>query len=256
MIETNSLTKRFGEKTAVDRLTLSIPRGQVFAFLGPNGAGKTTTIKLLIGLLRPTEGTVSIGGHDISQNNLAAKAMIGYVPDEPYLYEKLTGREFLTFVGRMYRMPRRELRDEIRWVTELFELEEFLDELCETYSHGMRQRMVFSAALLHRPSVLIIDEPMVGLDPKSARIVKNMLREHASNGGVVFLSTHTLSVAEEIADRIGIINHGRLIAEGTRDELMPEKDQRLETVFLQLTEEEEHGGPGDPNGVAGDGDSQ
>jgi len=241
MIETENLTRKFGDKEAVSDLTLTIPRGELFAFLGANGAGKTTTIKMLTGLLRPTSGTARICGCDIVKQPVEAKSRISYVPDQPYLYEKLTGREFLAFVGRMYRISRGELTARIGELAEMFELSEFLDELCETYSHGMRQRVVLCAALVHKPEVMITDEPMVALDPKTARVVKNVLRKMANDGATVFMSTHTLAVAEELADRIGIIHRGKLIAQGTLSELQraSRTTSRLEDAFLELTAEQE-----------------
>src|SRR5438093_5064200 len=211
MIELIDVTKRYGTKLAVDRLTLRIAAGELFAFLGPNGAGKTTTIKLLCGLLFPTEGTVRVGGFDLHTQGDQARQLLSYVPDQPYLYEKLTGREFLQFIADMYRMPREHGRRRMDEVIALFSLDEFVDDLTERYSHGMRQRTVFAAALLHEPKVLIVDEPTVGLDPRSIRLLKDLLRQQADQGTTVFLSTHSLDVAEKLADRIGIVEHGRLI---------------------------------------------
>jgi len=243
MIELKEMTKRFGKKVAVNRLTLEIPPGELFAFLGPNGAGKTTTIKVITGLLRADEGEVRVCGHDVLADPVNAKRRISYVPDEPYLYDKLSGREFLEFVGRMYRMERGEVRRKVAELTETLSLGEFLDDLAEQYSHGMRQRVVIAAALLHEPKVIVVDEPMVGLDPKSARVVKDILRSLSRNGAAVFMSTHTLAVAEELADRIGIIAHGRIIALGTLAELRGTADgpAGLEESFLRLTAEEEEG---------------
>jgi len=243
MIDIHNLTKRFGPKVAVNDLSMSVPEGEVFAFLGPNGAGKTTTIKVMVGLLRPDAGAVHIRGHDIVTDHVAAKAQISYVPDQPYLYDKLSGREFLDFVGRMYGIPRPVHRRRLDELIRMFELAEYLDDLCERYSHGMKQRVVICAALLHDPAVMIVDEPMVGLDPKSGRLLKDILRERSSQGTTVFMSTHTLAVAEECADRIGIIHHGALIALGTVADLneMAHRPEGagLEEVFLQLTAEEE-----------------
>lgn len=241
MIELEGVTKCFGEKVAVDNLTLFVPGGELFAFLGPNGAGKTTTIKMLAGLLRPTAGRISIAGHKLDGESLAAKKVMSYVPDQPYLYERLSGREFLSLVGDLYGMPREKSNQEISRLCQLFEMEEYLDEFAENYSHGMKQRVVLSAALLHQPKVIVIDEPMVGLDPKGVRLVKDILRQRVSVGVTVFMSTHTLAVAEELADRIGIINKGRLVALGTLNELKSysgTKAKALEEVFLALTEEE------------------
>ncbi len=239
MIETIHLTKTFGDKTAVNDLTLSIPAGQLFAFIGPNGAGKSTTIKLLTGLLIPTRGQALIGGRDIRRQPVAAKRMIGYIPDFPFLYERLTVREFMDFIAGIYGLDPalREGREE--HYLNLFGLEEHAGELVRNLSHGYRQRLVFAATFLHRPRVLIIDEPMVGLDPRTGRLIKDILKDHCRRGGTVFLSTHTLSVAEEIADRVGVIDHGRLIAVGSLDQLREESGEkgRLEEVFFKLTEE-------------------
>lgn len=241
MIELLDVSKRYGTKLAVDRLTLTIPAGELFAFLGPNGAGKTTTIKLLCGLLFPTSGSVRIGGHDILGDGDQARQMIAFVPDTPFLYDKLTGREFLQFIADMYDMPRDHGRQRIETMIELFSLGAFVDDLTERYSHGMRQRTVFAGALLHEPKVLIVDEPTVGLDPKSIRLLKDLLRKQADGGTTVFLSTHSLDVAQELADRIGVVNKGRLIGCGTLDVLRQQADLQgtLEDVFLKLTEEEE-----------------
>lgn len=239
MIELNEVTKKYGSKTAVDRLSLSIETGELFAFLGPNGAGKTTTIKLMCGLLFPTSGTVKVGGFDLVKDGDKARQLISYVPDQPYLYEKLTGREFLQFISDMYGMERRYGQERIEGMIKLFELEDFVDDLTERYSHGMRQRTVFASALLHEPRVLIVDEPTVGLDPRSVRLLKNLLRNEANNGMTVFLSTHSLDIAQELAGRIGIVDHGRLIVCGTLDALRTQAaiGGSLEDVFLKLTEE-------------------
>jgi len=240
MIEIRRLMKRFGDKVAVKDLTLDVPGGEIFACLGPNGAGKTTTIKTMAGLLRPTSGSVRIAGHDIVTETEAAKARMAYVPDEPFLYEKLSGREFLFFVGRMYGMDPAACRRKVDELSERFGTCEYLDELAEGYSHGMRQRVVISAAMLHDPKVLVVDEPMVGLDPRSSRFVKDVLRERVAEGMCVLMSTHTLSIAEEVADRVGILHRGKLIAEGTVDELksLGHTSGKLEDIFLTLTEEE------------------
>jgi ABC-2 type transport system ATP-binding protein len=239
LIELNEVTKKYGAKTAVDRLSLSIEAGELFAFLGPNGAGKTTTIKLMCGLLFPTSGTVKVGGFDLVKDGDKARQLISYVPDQPYLYEKLTGREFLQFIGDMYGMERRYGQERIEAMIKLFELEDFVDDLTERYSHGMRQRTVFASALLHEPRVLIVDEPTVGLDPRSVRLLKNLLRNEADNGMTVFLSTHSLDIAQQLAGRIGIVDHGRLIICGTLDALRAQAaiGGSLEDVFLKLTEE-------------------
>jgi ABC-2 type transport system ATP-binding protein len=239
MIKLEGLTKRFGDLLAVDHVDLEVAPGEFFVFLGPNGAGKTTTIKLIAGLLRPTEGRALICGHDVQADYIGAKSLLSYVPDEPFLYEKLTGREFLEFIGAMYGVGPERTQERIAEMTELFELGGFLDELAETYSHGMKQRVVVSAALLHEPRVMVIDEPMVGLDPKGANTLKNALRALTRQGASIFMSTHTLAVAEETADRIGIIRRGRIIALGTLDEVYgsARAEGRLEEAFLRLTEE-------------------
>ena len=239
MIELMEVTKRFGAKVAVDRLSLEIPRGQLFAFLGPNGAGKTTTIKMICGLLIPTTGTVRIAGHDVVRDGRDARLLLGYVPDQPYLYEKLTGREFLRFIIDMYGIDPVIGSETTAELIDTFEMASYIDALTESYSHGMKQRVVFAGALLRDPQVLVVDEPMVGLDPKIARLVKDLLRARARAGGVVFMSTHTLAVAEELADRIGIIDEGRLIRSGTLQELQsgPHMDATLEEVFLRITGE-------------------
>lgn len=242
MIEIQNLSKRYGDKVALHDLSLSLKPGEVFAFLGPNGAGKTTTIKILAGLVRPTSGRAAIGGHDIARDGLKAKALMSYVPDEPHLYDKLTAREFLRMIGDLYGMPRAAAEGRIAELAAYFDLNGFIDDLTESFSHGMKQRTVIAAALLHDPRVLVIDEPMVGLDPKSARDTKDLLRKLATEKGLtVFMSTHTLSVAEEVADRVGILSHGRLVALGTLPELRDLQTrqgvpgQRLEDLFLHLT---------------------
>jgi ABC-2 type transport system ATP-binding protein len=239
MIEIEQLTKDFGNLRAVDHLNLSLPQGEFFAFLGPNGAGKTTTIKMLAGLLRPTEGRAVICGHDIQKEPEAAKAKISYVPDFPFLYEKLTPAEFMRFTGELFEMDRGTITRDTAALFEKLHLEEHAHRQIEGLSHGTRQRVVLASALLHRPKALIIDEPMVGLDPTHARIVKDELKERSRNGVPIFLSTHTLSVAEEIADRVGIISKGRLIALGTVEELRMQsaRSGALENVFLKLIEE-------------------
>jgi ABC-2 type transport system ATP-binding protein len=244
MIELEDVTKTYGTKLAVDRLTLHIERGEVFAFLGPNGAGKTTTIKLLCGLLFPTKGKVRIGGFDLENEGDKARQLISYVPDQPYLYEKLTGREFLQFIADMYGLEREHGRRRIGEMIDLFGLKDFVDDLTERYSHGMRQRTVFAAALLHEPEVLIVDEPTVGLDPRSIRLLKDLLRKEAGKGTTVFLSTHSLDIAQELADRIGIVDHGQLISCGPLASLRKQAaiDGSLEDVFLKLTQEDKSNG--------------
>lgn len=240
MIELENLTKRFGDLVAVDHINLTVPEGEFFVFVGPNGAGKTTTIKMIAGLLRPTEGRAVLCGHDVQEDYIAAKSLLSYVPDEPFLYDKLTGREFLYFVGSMYGVDPREVDASIHELGEMFEMEDFLDELSETYSHGMKQRVVISAALLHDPRVIVIDEPMVGLDPKGANTLKSVLKRLTREGVTIFMSTHTLTVAEETADRVGIIRAGSIIALGSLEQIYRKarSSHRLEEAFLRLTEEE------------------
>ncbi|HKB03104.1 MAG TPA: ABC transporter ATP-binding protein [Gemmataceae bacterium] len=239
MIELTHVTKRYGTKPAVEDLSLHVGAGELFAFLGPNGAGKTTTIKMLCGLLFPTSGAVRVGGFDIQRDGDQARQLISYVPDQPFLYEKLTGREFLQFIADLYGMPRDRAAERMQTVIDLFALDEFVDDLTERYSHGMRQRTVFAAALVHEPKVLIVDEPTVGLDPKSIRLLKDLLRAEANRGTTVFLSTHSLDIAQELADRIGIVERGRLIGCGTLATLRKQVslDGSLEDVFLKLTDE-------------------
>ena len=241
MIETAKLCKDYEGKRAVIDLDLSIQSGELFCFLGPNGAGKTTTIKMLAGLLIPTSGQARVAGFDIQAMPIEAKRRIGYIPDRPYLYEKLSGRDFFTFVGDLFKIDRARQAAKLEEYFHLFRLSHAADEFIENYSHGMRQKLVFATSLMHEPEVLIVDEPMVGLDPQSARTIKTLLRKEAAGGKTIFLSTHTLSVAEELADRIGVIHHGRMIFLGTIKELreMMARDGSLEDLFLLLTEEDE-----------------
>ena len=222
-------------------LDLDIAQGEFFAFLGPNAAGKTTTIKMLVGLLRPSAGHVIIGGHDIVRTPELAKAQIAYVPDFPFLYDKLTASEFMRFVGDIFQLERKVIEHRTAELFEKFHLHDSTHELTENLSHGTKQRLVIASALLHDPKILVIDEPMVGLDPRHARIVKDEFKERARRGMTVFLSTHQLSIAEEMADRIGIIHHGKLIAMGTVDELRAKSSETgaLESVFLSLVDEDE-----------------
>lgn len=238
MIQTENLTKHFGGKAAVQPLNLQIPPGEFFCFLGPNGAGKTTTIKMLTGLLHPSGGRALIGGHDIQQNPIEAKRIIGYVPDSPFLYEKLSGREFMRFVAGLYRLPDSLVADYGEHLLDIFGIRHVGDELIEDYSHGMRQKLSFASCFLHEPKVVIVDEPWVGLDPKNIRFVKDFLREKTREGVTVFMSTHTLSIAEEIADRIGIIHNGNLLHLGSVPEIiaMAQRSGSLEDVFLELTQ--------------------
>lgn len=237
-VRLHNVTKRFGSKTAVSELTLDVGAGEIYAFLGPNGAGKTTTIKMVIGLLGADAGDVEVCGHNMAANGLQAKARVAYVPDQPFLYDKLSGREFLNFVRQMYRVPLKLARERVELLSDQLHMDGFLDRLCETYSHGMKQKVVLASALLHDPDLMVVDEPMVGLDPRTARVVKDLFVERTQAGKAVFMSTHTLSVAEAVASRIGIINHGRLIAEGTVQEIHQrvEAADNLEAVFLRLTD--------------------
>ena len=245
MIELEQVTKTFGNKVAVDNLSLHIERGELFAFLGPNGAGKTTTIKLLCGLLFPSAGTIRVAGFNLKDQGEQARRLISYVPDQPFLYEKLTGREILQFIADMYGMEPRHAKERMEQMIAVFSLSDFVDDLTEQYSHGMRQRTVFASALLHEPEVLIVDEPTVGLDPRSVRLLKDLLRQQTARGVTVFLSTHSLDIAQELADRIGVVGLGRLIGCGTLDTLRKQAamDGSLEEVFLKLTEETSLEGP-------------
>jgi ABC-2 type transport system ATP-binding protein len=247
MLRTQRLTKRYGSLTAVDGLDLEVRSGELFGFLGPNGAGKTTTIKMLVGLLRPSSGTASIAGYDILAQPEEAKARIGFVPDTPTLYDKLSGREFLDFSGALYKVEPKVRNHRIERLLALFNLADRQQDFLASYSHGMRQKVSLAAALLHDPQVLFLDEPTVGLDPKSARLMKDILKDFCQEGKTVFLYTHILVSAERICTRMGIIDHGKLVAVGTLDELrrMVRSDREsLEQVFLELTgSQEEDVGP-------------
>lgn len=237
-IELHEVSRRFGTTWAVRDLSLHLDDGEIFAFLGPNGAGKTTTIRMICGLLRPTSGQVRVCGHDVADDGSPARSMLAYVPDQPFVYDKLTGREFLHFVARMYDVPDDVYEQRAVSLCEQLQIDSWIDHLAEGYSHGMKQKIVLAATLLHQPRVLVVDEPMVGLDPRTIRTVSRMLTDQAARGTTVFVSTHTLDIAERLADRIGIIHQGRLIALGTFDQLQSHADnkQRLEDVFLELTE--------------------
>ena len=238
MIQLINLTKHYGKLTAVDNLNLAVPKGEIFGFLGPNGAGKTTTIRTMMGILKPTAGQILLGSHDVIKEAEQAKAICGFIPDRPFIYEKLSGREFLEFVGKLHRVETARLERRIADLLEHLELIPWQDELVESYSHGMKQRLVVCAALIHDPRILIVDEPMVGMDPKGARTLKDLFRSLAANGTTVFLSTHSISVAEEICQRIGIIQKGRLIACGTMAEIHRQasgSNGNLESLFLELT---------------------
>lgn len=237
MIEVKALTKRYGSFTAVDSLDLTVPAGELFGFLGPNGAGKTTTLRMIAGILLPTSGTIHIDGVDIASNPLVAKSKLGFIPDRPFIYDKLTGSEFLRFVAGLYNQDGAEVEHRGRELLALFDLEEWRDELVESYSHGMRQKLIISSAFIHRPKVIVVDEPMVGLDPKAARILKDLFREYTNRGHTIMMSTHTLEVAESMCDRIGIIQNGRIAALGTMNELKANGGAGLEEIFLRLTGE-------------------
>jgi ABC-2 type transport system ATP-binding protein len=238
MIKLTNLVKQYGSFTAVDGLTLEIPPGTLFGFLGPNGAGKTTTLRMIAGILRPTSGSVEIAGQDIAVNPLAAKARLGYIPDRPFVYDKLTGAEFLRFTASLFGQEGPAIERRIEELLELFELAPWKNELTESYSHGMRQKLIISSALVHRPEVIVVDEPMVGLDPKSGRLLKDLFRRFVERGGTVLMSTHTMEIAEGMCDRIAIIRGGKLIAHGTMAELRDQHaagDATLEELFLKLT---------------------
>lgn len=240
MIEFKQVCRSYGDKLAVDHLNLRVAPGELYSLLGHNGAGKTTAIKILVGLMRPGSGTVRVGGYDVVTQTREAVSLIGYVPDQPFLYDKLSGRELLQFVVRMYGMESRDAARAIDREIERFELGDFVDELTETYSHGMKQRTVFASALLHNPRVLVVDEPMVGLDPHSIRLVKDLLQREVADGMCVLMSTHTLGAAEEISQRVGIMSFGRLLFDGTVAQLrqqFPEANLTLEDMYLALTED-------------------
>ncbi|MFP4036355.1 MAG: ABC transporter ATP-binding protein [Desulfobacteraceae bacterium] len=241
MIRLVNLTKVYRGFKAVDNLNMEVEAGRVFGFLGPNGAGKTTTIRMMAGVMKPTRGRILINGLDLTENPSEVKSRVGFIPDRPFLYEKLTGMEFLRFIAGLYGLDRGSpAKDRGMYLLELFELADWRDELIESYSHGMKQRLVMCAALLPAPSVIIVDEPMVGLDPKAARLVKDIFRKQASSGATVFMSTHSLEVAQEVCEDIAIIQAGRIIARGTARELQERAgvDGNLESVFLKLTQEE------------------
>jgi len=241
MIELRNLTKRFGDIVAVNRLKLSVSKGEIFGFIGPNGAVKTTTLRMMGGVLAPTEGSVIIDGIDLADEPEKVKMRIGFIPDRPFLYEKLTGMEFLRFTADLYDIGDGEFREKSEKILKQFSLYHWGDELVESYSHGMKQRLIISAAILHDPKVIVVDEPMVGLDPAGSRMVENLFRNLAKEGTTIFMSTHTLGMAEDVCDRIGIIHKGSLIATGTTQELMGRAQVRegdLEEVFMILTEGE------------------
>ncbi len=238
MIRLEGLTKRYGTFVAVDQIALHVPRGQLFGFLGPNGAGKTTTLRMIAGILRPTAGRIWLGDDDLLARPMVAKARLGFIPDRPFLYEKLTGGEFLRFVAGLYGQDGSAIERRIDQLLDVFELTTWKDELIEAYSHGMRQKLIISSALVHRPELIVVDEPMVGLDPRAARLLKDIFRQFVGRGGTVLMSTHTLEVAEAMCDRIAIIQAGRIVAEGTIADLREQTragDASLEDLFLRLT---------------------
>ena len=238
MIRLSGLVKRYGKFTAVDGIDLEVRKGELFGLLGPNGAGKTTSIRMIAGILRPSAGRVEIGGFDVQRQPLEAKHRMGYIPDRPFVYDKLTGGEFLRFAAALYGQDGPAVERRIDELLELFELSPWKNELTESYSHGMRQKLIISGALVHRPEVIVVDEPMIGLDPKSARLLKDLFRQFVDRGGTVLMSTHTLEVAEQMCNRIAIVFHGRVVAQGTMTELREQTasgDGSLEAIFLKLT---------------------
>jgi ABC-2 type transport system ATP-binding protein len=238
VIETIELCKDYSDFRAVDSVNLKVEPGEIFGFLGPNGAGKTTTIRMMIGLLKPTSGSVIIDGHNLKNEPVAAKSVVGFIPDRPYLYEKLTGEEFLRFMAGLYGVNGNEVEPRIDDLLRFFDLTDWKSELIESYSHGMKQRIVMSSALIHKPKVIIVDEPMVGLDPKGARLLKDAFRKLADDGCTIFMSTHTLEIAEQMCNRLAIIEGGKIIAEGTMEELRAKSEnsegKNLEEIFLSL----------------------
>jgi ABC-2 type transport system ATP-binding protein len=242
MLRLEGVTKKYGPFKAVNGVDLSVPKGRIFGFLGPNGAGKTTTIRMIAGVLLPSSGRVVIGGDDLATEPEKAKSRIGYIPDRPYLYEKLSGGEFIRFVAGLWGTDGKATEERAKRLLQLFNLAEWENELIESYSHGMRQKLLISSALIHQPELIVVDEPMVGLDPKSARILKDLFKTYVSNGGTVFLSSHTLEVVEVLCDSIAIIHEGNIIAQGTMDDLRQQSDAggaHLEEIFLKVTGGEE-----------------
>src|SRR3954464_1580943 len=238
MISIRQLVKQYGTFTAVDGVNLDVQPGEIHGFLGPNGAGKTTTLRMIAGLLKPTSGRISVNGHDVETDGEAAKASLGYIPDRPFIYEKLTAGEFLRFHGGLYGLNGSGIGARLREMLELFELGRWENELVESFSHGMKQRLVMCSAFLHRPTAVVVAEPMVGLDPRGARLIKDVFRKMSARGVALLMSTHTLEVAEEMCDRISIILKGRIIASGTVPEIRAmgdRHDDQLTSVFLKLT---------------------
>ena len=238
MIQLIDLSKRFGNFIAVDSITLKVDPGEVFGFLGPNGAGKTTTIKMMAGLIKPTSGRIIINGWDLAEYPNRAKKVVGFIPDRPFLYEKLTALEFLRFIAGLYNLSSNGVEGRMHYLFKLFGLTDWQNELIESFSHGMKQRLVMASAFIHQPTVIIVDEPMVGLDPKGAKLVKEVFREFCNEGRTVFISTHTLEIAEEVCDRIAIIQEGKIIAVGNMKELREKagsEGKKLESIFFKLT---------------------
>ena len=238
MITIENLVKKYGEFTAVDGVTLDVQPGEIHGFLGPNGAGKTTTLRMIAGLLEPTSGRIAVNGHDLATHPVEAKSSLGFIPDRPYIYEKLTAGEFLRFHGGLYDIDGDGITERVHEMLDLFDLRRWEDELVESFSHGMKQRLVMSAAFLHRPRAVVVDEPMVGLDPRGARLIKQVFRRMSEKGVAILMSTHTLEVAQELSDRITIINKSRIVAQGTVDEVLRlsgAQDEQLTSVFLRLT---------------------
>lgn len=242
MIKVENLSKQFSTTLAVNKLNLHIEKGELFSFLGPNGAGKTTTIKLMVGLMTPSEGTIHMGGFNVEKDPQKAKFITGYVPDSAFLYQHLSGLELLMMVGQLYSMDNKAIHNELNQLSERLFMREWIGDRISGYSQGMKQRLAFASAFLHSPEILIIDEPMVGLDPKTARIIKDMLKERSESGVTVFISTHNLNVAEELSDRIAIINRGKLLGMGTVDSFVSVagEQENLEERFLRIVEDEEH----------------
>jgi len=238
MIRLEGITKHYGSFVAVDHISLEVPRGVLYGCLGPNGAGKTTLLRMIAGILKPTDGRVLIGNDDVQDNPISAKMRLGFIPDRPFVYDKLTGSEFLRFVAGLYGQDGDAVERRIAELLEVFELSSWKDELIEAYSHGMRQKLIISSALIHHPECIVVDEPMVGLDPKGARLLKDIFRQFVDRGGTVLMSTHTLEVAEAMCDQIGILQHGKIVAHGTMAEIRRQHaagDASLEELFLKLT---------------------
>lgn len=237
MIQLTEVSKKYRQVQAVDKLTMKVEPGEIYGFLGPNGAGKTTTIKMIAGTLRPTSGQIIIDGYDLASHPEEAKQVVGFIPDRPFIYEKLTGYEFLKFMAGLYNVNSNSFDPRAQELLELFELVDWQHELVESYSHGMKQRLIMSSAMIHRPKILIVDEPMVGLDPRGGRLVKNIFSHMRSTGTTILMSTHTLAIASEVCDRIGIILNGRLLIEGSAESIKAQagSSQHLEEAFLRLT---------------------